>query len=114
MSLDSLAASSLGRSIRWFPAPHQRGVGDAILHMALGVAGETGEIVEIIKKLHQDGKVSSLADSGDRDLGHEIVDVITYCLNLAALCGVNLDLAFDQKVEICEERYQKRLTGGRG
>lgn len=60
-----------------------------VVYPALGLAGETGETVERVKKWLRDGRL-------DRDaLRAEIGDVLWYVANLAA----DLDLSLDEVAE---------------
>lgn len=108
--MDDLAKECLANSRRWFPDPHSRGMEDAIVHMALGIAGEAGEVVELIKKAHRFGEnwESSL---NPKKVGDELSDVIVYCLNLAELLGISIERAMRDKRHECEQRYQRRLAG---
>jgi NTP pyrophosphatase (non-canonical NTP hydrolase) len=105
--LAKLSAQCLTNSRRWFPGPHARGLESAIILMTLGIAGESGEVVEVIKKALRSGYLDELPYEA---LAHEIVDVMVYCLNLAELCGIDLDSAFEQKMAVCEQRYQERIN----
>lgn len=107
-TLDDTARECLANSRRWFPDPHERGIEHAILHMALGIAGEAGEVVELVKKAHRFGKTEEI---DRKKLGDELADVIVYCLNLAALLEINPDVALNRKRHECEQRYQRRLAG---
>lgn len=106
--LTEMAHICLSNSKRWFPDPHERGVEHAILHMALGIAGEAGEVVELVKKAHRFGSAGNI--DGDK-LGAELADVIAYCLNMAALFDIDMQRAFEDKANLCERRYQRRLAG---
>lgn len=102
----SLGEQCLANSKRWFPDPHERGLEHAVLHMTLGIAGEAGEVVEVIKKAHRFGDFPD-----PRKVAPELVDVLVYVLNLATLLSIDLDIALVQKLEECEARYQRRLAG---
>ena len=103
--LSEMSKQCLANSRRWFPTATNRGDERSILHMTLGLAGEVGEVVEVIKKLDRDDAVLT----GDKsELALELADVFAYLLNLAELCGIDLGVAHDAKQEICEQRYQER------
>lgn len=103
-----VAQACLANSKRWFPDPHNRGLEHAILHMALGVAGEAGEVVELVKKAHRFGETEQI---NRKKLGDELIDVIVYCLNLCALLDIDPEIALRDKTHECEQRYQRRLAG---
>jgi hypothetical protein len=48
--LNELGKKLLANSVRWFPDPHLRGFEHAVTHMAFGLGGEVGEVLELIKK----------------------------------------------------------------
>ena len=70
---------------------------------ALGVAGESGEVVDKIKKLVFHGR-----DISKEDIGCEIGDVLWYCAALANALG--LDLATCAALQ--QEKMRKRLPNG--
>lgn len=90
---------ALADSKRWFPERSK-----SLLHHAVGLAGETGEVCNIIKK----------ADRGDIDLHEsihrhklamELTDTYIYLLCLAGLLGVDLSKAYDVKRVENERRF---------
>lgn len=115
--LSAMQAKAAANSERWFPELHDRLVWDQIIHQSLGLAGEAGEFVNLIKKLNRvlvpaDAILNaSLLEDGPQEpatrlaLADELADVLTYTLNLASLLGVDLVAAFERKQAICEERW---------
>lgn len=95
-----LAATVLANSRRWFPSPHERGAEHALLHMALGLAGETGEVIEVVKKAHRTGDMPAPARLAD-----EMADVLTYLLNICALLDIDIIAALAAKQAECERRW---------
>lgn len=101
--LAEMGQQMLADSRQWFPEVHARPNGfDTTLHLALGLAGETGEVIDIIKKAdicgfgaecdkHTVGKHSMTA------LAVEMADVLTYLLALAAHLGIDIEEAYDAK-----------------
>jgi NTP pyrophosphatase (non-canonical NTP hydrolase) len=116
--LNDIADRCLANSKRWFPDPHTRGPEHAVIHMDLGITGEIGELFaetlalisagakvgETIKKEHRFGGLPEAAKFGE-----ELVDVLTYVLNLAALLDIDLGQVLEGKAQECERRYQLRL-----
>lgn len=68
---------------------------DQIVYPALGLAGESGEVAEKIKKLIRDkGGIAGLESMEDDDrvaVAKEIGDVLWYCANLAQDIGYTLE-----------------------
>jgi len=100
-SLSDLAAQMHRDSCAWFPAVHDTSE-HTVTHAALGLGGETGEVLDVIKKsdicglvttcaLHADGKHDRVA------LRSEIADVLTYLLVLAHECEIDVEAAYDEK-----------------
>lgn len=110
-SLAAMAHASLANSKRWFPDVHARGAEATTVHFALGIGGEAGEVLDVIKKadvcgglmdscaMHLDGKHSRLA------LENELADLFTYTLALAEHLDVNLRAAWLRKQAECEQRW---------
>lgn len=110
-SVAAIAAQSLANSERWFPMVHGRGHLATTLHLGLGIGGEAGEVVDVVKKIdvcaglldecemHKPGKHSR------RALEDEMADLFTYLLALAAHEGVDLVAAWQRKQAECEERW---------
>ena len=114
MNINELAKKSLENSKRWFPDCYNRGHEAGRIHLTLGVGGEAGEVVDVIKKAdvcsddgglvkscsrHKDGKHSR------RALEDELADCLTYLTALAAHEGIDLQAAWERKQAECEERW---------
>lgn len=87
-----------------------RGTGNFI-YPALGLAGETGEICEKIKKvIRDDGGVVSPEVRGL--LAKELGDVLWYLATLASELGLNLDqIAADNLAKLSNRKQTGRLQG---
>lgn len=71
-----------------------------IPHCALGLAGEVGEVVDLVKK--------SVYYEKAMDLDHleeEIGDVMFYLVNLATMYNLPMDKILEKNVEKLEKRY---------
>lgn len=108
-TLGQLAAQMHADSCAWFPTVHGSHE-DTVVHAALGIGGESGEVLDIVKKadicgltdtcdLHADGKHSLAA------LGSEIADVLTYLLVLAHECGIDVQAAYEAKRAVNVDRW---------
>lgn len=109
-TLAALGARMVADSEAWFPSVHKRGRKATAMHYALGLAGEVGEVLDVIKKadicgwvtdcdLHADGKHDAEA------LAAELADALTYLLALASRLGVDLDAAYEAKRAVNVERW---------
>lgn len=111
--LADLQAQATRNSMRWFPELHQRDRWQQIVHQALGLTGEAGEVANLVKKLNRldaDTVMDALAFGGEHAdqltaLADELADVFTYTLNLATLLGVDLESRFQAKQAVCEQRW---------
>lgn len=73
------------------------------LMMALGVGGEAGEVMEIIKKGNRPGKTVDVVH-----LTEEIGDVMWYLATLADHYGIDLEVAAIENIEKLRKRYPKK------
>lgn len=68
--------------------------------MGLGLAGEAGEVIEMIKKAVGHGHVLD----GEK-LEEEIADCLWYLAALATLAGISLDAAAEKNISKLKRRY---------
>ena len=76
-----------------------------IIISALGLAGEAGEVVEIIKKAHGHGKRLDLPKLAD-----ELGDVLWYVTALATMHGLSLETIAARNVDKLLVRYPDGFT----
>jgi NTP pyrophosphatase (non-canonical NTP hydrolase) len=100
MDLNDLAHQAHRDSKQWFPA----NAAD-LKHHTLGLAGEAGEVANIVKKLDR-GDVS--LDDVRKDLAEEVTDVLIYAMNIFALIGVDPNVMWDLK----RAKNKKRFGNG--
>ncbi|MEY8019549.1 nucleotide pyrophosphohydrolase [Muriicola sp. SD30] len=67
---------------------------------------EVGEVARIIARRY--GEQSEKPSDKDKDLGEELADVLFVVLCLANQTGINLQDAFDKKLELKTRRDHKR------
>lgn len=100
--------AEIGRQMRidsevWFHALHRESVDQELaLHYALGLGGEVGEVLNLVKKWNRnpDEEYEALG----RSIGLELADVLTYLLLLADQTGVDLET---------EWRFKREVNAGR-
>ena len=78
---------------------------DELTNMAQ-LTEEVGEVARIIARRY--GEQSEKESDKDKDLGEELADVMFVVLCLANQTGVNLQEAFDRKLDIKTERDKDR------
>ena len=104
--LNDLAAQCLADCYAWFPSWSAEPAERQIVHFALGIAGEQGEVVEIIKKWQGGRPGYDLEDPTVRaHLAEELCDVVMYVGDLAAFLGLDLDHALHLKRVANAERF---------
>lgn len=87
-----------------------KGTIPAISYVALGLAGEAGEIANKVKKLSRDGDKLELRDQ----IRAEIGDCLWYLFRMADELGVQAgDLAF-QNICKLQDRAKRGVIGGSG
>ncbi len=79
-------------------------------YYALGIAGESGEVVDKIKKYYRDGFSASF----NTELAKELGDVLWYLTRLANRQGYNLDDIMNMNVEKLEDRQRRNQQRGSG
>lgn len=75
----------------------------------LGLAGETGEVAEKIKKLYRDGTWQ-----GGEALCKELGDVLWYLTRIAEKCGYTLQNVIDKNVAKLSDRNARGVSRGSG
>ena len=88
-------------------------LGENFIYPSLGLAGETGEVMEKIKKLirDQDGKIN---DEFKKEISKEMGDVLWYLAVLAEHLGVRFEQVAEANVAKLSSRKQRGAIGGSG
>lgn len=91
--------------------------GSNFVYPALGLAGETGEVVEKIKKLMRDGSMMTpeqVTEEKKTELAKEMGDVVWYLAQLATELGLSFDDIATQNLEKLMSRLERDVIGGDG
>ena len=104
---DAYQAATAATAI--YPAAGQQTL-PALTYLALGLAGETGEVVEKIKKLLRDGDSPAKRD----ELAKEMGDVLWYLARLAAELNQPLSAVATTNLEKLRSRQQRQQLHGNG
>ena len=78
---------------------------DELTNMAQ-LSEEVGEVARIISRRY--GEQSEKESDKSKDLGEELADVVFVAICLANQTGVNLQKAFDKKLQLKSERDHER------
>ena len=82
-------------------------------NLAMALAGEVGELVEVFQWLTLEQSVEVMADPQRAvQVRHELADVFGYVLRLADVLDVDLMAALDEKVELNSRRYPVEKSKG--
>jgi NTP pyrophosphatase (non-canonical NTP hydrolase) len=102
-TLPELQARAIADSRSWFPDVHASQQ-SAVVHFGLGVAGEVGELVNLIKKRNRAGWPGPV-DGWTENVSHEAADVVIYLMDICAELGIDLAAAIEAKRAILIERW---------
>lgn len=80
-----------------------------VMYLTLGLAGETGEVAEKIKKYYRDGTVLDKAD-----LAKELGDVLWYLSQIALWADLKLHYVADLNLAKLYSRKDRGVLGGSG
>jgi NTP pyrophosphatase (non-canonical NTP hydrolase) len=80
---------------------------------ALGLAGETGEVIEKIKKLVRD-KSSVIDDEFSEEVKKEMGDVLWYLAQLATELKISLNEVAEENIEKLMSRMERGKLHGKG
>lgn len=87
--------------------------GDTLLYPVLGLAGETGEFADKVKKLYRDN--NGVMSEGQRSsLVLELGDLQWYLAELATQLGVSLAFVADMNLAKLADRAERGVIGGDG
>ena len=88
-------------------------LGNNFIYPSLGLAGETGEVMEKIKKLirDQDGKIN---DEFKKEISKEMGDVLWYLAQLATEFSLSFDKIAEENIEKLFSRKDRGVLHGNG
>ena len=85
----------------------------SFLDKVLGLAGESGEVADKVKKLIRD-KERVISESDKLALGKELGDVLWYVATCARYLGLELDALATENIEKLESRLLRGEISGNG
>lgn len=83
------------------------------IYPVLGLAGESGEVAEKIKKVLRD-KEGKVDEKTRQEIVKEMGDVLWYLANLAAELGVSLEEVAQKNLEKLQSRKERNKLHGSG
>lgn len=94
---------------RGFDPPHGGESLDGLEFAALAIAGEVGEVANLLKKVRRARWRGEEASVDQRDLEAEVADIFAYVLKLSNLAGIDLADAYQKKMRFNGERFAPKL-----
>ena len=88
-------------------------LGSNYIYPTLGLAGETGEVAEKIKKAIRD-EAGIVSEDRKQDLKKELGDILWYVSQLASELGLNLDEIAEKNIEKLYSRMDRGVLHGSG
>lgn len=101
MTLAEMALQCVEDSKLWFP-----GIAQSVPHHTLSLAGEVGELANLVKKVER-GSLDVKDARVRYDMAMETTDVFIYTLNIAGLLHVNLAESYKMKRAENTRRFLK-------
>ncbi len=92
-------------------------VGDNFIYPTLGLAGETGEVVEKMKKIYRNDNILSARDISEekkREVGKEMGDVLWYLAQLASELDLTLEDIACMNIEKLASRKERGVLHSEG
>lgn len=87
--------------------------GENFVYPVLGLAGESGEVAEKIKKIIRDDN-GILTDAKREEIKKELGDVLWYLSQIATETGLNLEDVAKTNLEKLFSRLEREQIGGSG
>jgi NTP pyrophosphatase (non-canonical NTP hydrolase) len=84
-----------------------------LMYLSMGIAGETGEVVEKVKKLIRPAEVV-IADEKREDLKKEIGDVLWYISQMAKELGLSLEDIAQHNIKKLADRAERGVIHSEG
>lgn len=87
--------------------------GNNLPYVVIGLAGETGEVAEKVKKVLRD-KDGKIDEKTREEIKGEIGDVLWYLAQVASECGISLEDAAVSNLEKLRSRKERNVIQGSG
>lgn len=87
------------------------------IYLALGIAGEAGEVADKVKKLIRDvgnGSMPEISEEKREDIKKELGDVLWYIACLAKSLDLSLESVAVANIEKLASRVERGVIGGSG
>jgi len=88
-------------------------IGNNFIYPTLGLAGETGEVCEKIKKILRDDN-GIISEEKRKNLKKEIGDILWYIANLSSELNLDLDEIAQENLDKLFSRKERNMLHGSG
>lgn len=88
-------------------------IGDNFIYPTLGLAGETGEVVEKVKKIIRDDG-SAVSEEKKEEIKKELGDVLWYIARLSAELGFTINEVAELNIKKLNSRKERGVLHGNG
>lgn len=89
------------------------GAGKNFIYPALGLAGESGEVAEVIKRIIRDNN-NIVDEKVKTELTKELGDVLWYLSQLATEFGLSFDGIAAENIKKLQDRKARNMLHGKG
>lgn len=107
----TLNVAEIQNRLRVFTAERDWGQFHSPKNLAMALAAEAGELIEVFQWL-TDTQSRSLSEADQARAQEELADVLIYLLRLADVLGVDLSDAVDTKIEQNAAKYPVSVSKG--
>lgn len=90
------------------------GYGTKVVYPALGLAGESGEVVDKIKKILRDNDGDFTIPEKRIEIAKELGDVLWYCTAIADDLGFDLEMIAEMNIDKILSRRERGVLQGSG
>lgn len=108
-----MTVRELQDALREFAADRDWGQFHTPRNLILALSGEAGELAELLQWTSDDDVTAWLGEPDNmQKLRLELADVFSYLLRLSDVCGVDIEEALIEKIELNKTRYPVSLARG--
>lgn len=104
--IEEIRRTVWANSCDWFPEVHTSSE-RVLVHCALGLGGESGEAVDVVKKWHRKDvdPAAPLANLNMAALGAELADTLIYLLHICTATGIDIAEEVEKKCRVNSVRF---------
>lgn len=84
-----------------------------LMYLCMGIAGESGEVIEKIKKIIRNDK-GVISDEKRDDIKKEVGDVLWYLSEMARTLGLSFDAIAQANIKKLADRAERGVIKGEG